>query len=90
MSARPPWPAGVPDPLRFCVMTTVALLAWLLSPPAVVIAMSALGLWAYRRAVRAGLAESRCVLRRPRWVLAYLAVALAAGVAGVAMALARR
>ena len=90
MSARPPWPAGVPDPLRFCVMTTVALLAWLLGPPAVVIAMSALGLWAYRKAVRAGLTETRCVLKRPRWVLAYLAVALAAGVAGVAMALARR
>ena len=89
MSARAPRPAGVPDPLRFCVMTTVALLAWLLGPPAVVAAMSALGLWAYRKAIRAGLTESRCVLRRPRWVLAYLAAALAAGVAGVAMALAR-
>ena len=85
-----PRPAGVPDPVRFCAMTTVALLAWLLSPPAVVIAMSALGLWAYRKAVRAGLTETRCVLKRPRWVLAYLALALTAGVAGVAAALARR
>ena len=82
-----PRPAGVPDPVRFCAMTTVALLAWLLSPPAVVIAMSALGLWAYRRAIRAGLAESRCVLRRPGLVLAYLTAALAAGVVGVALAL---
>jgi hypothetical protein len=48
--------------------------------------MSGLGLWAYRKAVRAGLGESRCVLKRPRWVLAYLAVALAAGVVGLARA----
>jgi hypothetical protein len=83
----PPRPAGVPDPLRFCVMTTVALLAWLLGPPAVVVAMSALGLWAYRRAARAGLAETRCVLKRPWLVLAYLAAALVAGAVGVVGAL---
>jgi hypothetical protein len=65
-------------------MTTVALLAWLLGPPAVVVAMSLLGLWAYRRAIRAGLTESRCVLRRPALVLGYLALALAAGVIGMA------
>jgi hypothetical protein len=81
--SAPPRPAGVPDPLRFCVMTTVALLAWLLGPPAVVIAMSALGLWAYRRAIRAGLTESRCVLKRPWLVLGYLALAFVAGVAGI-------
>jgi hypothetical protein len=78
-----PRPAGLPDPVRFCVMTTVALLAWLLGPPAMVIAMSALGLWAYRRAARAGLTESRCVLKRPALVLGYLALALAAGVVGL-------
>jgi hypothetical protein len=78
-----PRPAGVPDPVRFCVMTTVALLAWLLGPPAVVIAMSLLGLWAYRRAIRAGLTETRCKLKRPGLVLGYLMVALIAGVAGL-------
>jgi hypothetical protein len=78
-----PRPAGVPDPVRFCVMTTVALLAWLLGPPAMVVAMSLLGLWAYRRAIRAGLTESRCVLKRPMLVLAYLSVALVLGVAGM-------
>jgi hypothetical protein len=72
------------DPLRFCVFTTVALLAWLLGPPAVVAAMSALGLRAYLRAVRRGLTESRCVLRRPKLVLAYLASALVAAVAYLA------
>jgi len=79
-----PRPAGVPDPVRFCVLTTVALLAWALGPPAVVIAMSALGLWAYRRAIRAGLTETRCKLKRPGLVLGYLALALALGVAGLA------
>jgi len=64
------------DPLRYCIFTTVALLAWLLGPPAVVAAMSVLGLVAYGRAVRGGLAETRCVLRRPKLVLAYLAAAL--------------
>jgi hypothetical protein len=63
------------DPVRFCVMTTVALIAWILGPPACVLLMSSLGLWAYVKAVRAGLRESRCVLRRPALVLAYLGTA---------------
>lgn len=80
-----PRPAGAPDPVRFCVMTTVALLAWLLGPPAVVIAMSGLGLWAYGRATRGGLTETRCVLKRPALVLGYLAAAMVAGIVGLAM-----
>jgi hypothetical protein len=80
----PPAPRAAADPLRFCVFTTVALLAWLLGPAPVVAAMGALGLVAYGRAVRGGLQESRCVLRRPRLVLLYLALATAGGVAGTA------
>lgn len=75
------------DPVRFCVMTTVALIAWLLGPPACVMIMSALGLWAYARAVRRGLRESRCVLRRPALVLGYLAVAFIGGATAVAVQL---
>jgi hypothetical protein len=71
------------DPLRFCVMTTVALLAWLLGPPAVA-AMSAVGFVAYSRAIRGGLTQTRCVLRHPRLVLAYLGVVFLIGVAGSA------
>jgi hypothetical protein len=56
-------------------MTTVALIAWLLGPPACVMIMSTLGLWGYTRAMRAGLRESRCVLKRPGLVLAYLGLA---------------
>ncbi|NUQ12262.1 MAG: hypothetical protein HUU26_08050 [Gemmatimonadaceae bacterium] len=71
------------DPLRYCVMTTVALLAWLLSPPVMVIAMGGLGFWMYWGAVRGGLRRTRCVLRHPRLVLGYLAAAVVAGIAGL-------
>ena len=69
------------DPVRFCVLTTVALIAWLIGPPACVMLMSALGLWAYARALRAGLKETRCVLKRPALAMTYLGVLfiLAAG-----------
>lgn len=66
------------DPVRFCVMTTVGLLAWLFGPPACVLAMSSLGLWAYARAIRQGMTQSRCVLKRPKLVLGYLGTAFTA------------
>jgi hypothetical protein len=72
------------DPIRFCVYTTVALLSWLVSPPVMVMVMSGLGLWAYRRAVRGGLTRSKCVLRNPRLVLLYLGTVFAAGAVGLA------
>ena len=73
------------DPVRFCAMTTVALIAWVLGPPACVMIMSALGLWAYVRAIRGGLRESRCVLKRPALVVGYLGLTFLGG----AFALAR-
>ena len=80
---QPPAPRAAFDPLRYCVMTTVALLAWLLSPPVMVSAMAAIGFWMYWRAFRGGLTRTRCVLRHPRLVLGYLAVACVAGLAGI-------
>jgi hypothetical protein len=77
------------DPIRFCVYTTVALLAWLVSPPVMVMAMSGLGLWAYWRAVRAGLTRSKCVLRNPKLVLFYLGAVFAAGAVGLAFEIVR-
>ena len=70
------------DPVRFCVLTTVALIAWLVGPPACVMLTSALGIWAYARAMRAGLQETKCVLKRPVLAMSYLAVAFIAA-AGV-------
>ncbi len=82
---RPTAPA---DPLKWCIFTTVALLAWLLTPPAVVLVFSAAGLWAYSKALRAGHKTTRCYLRDTRLVLAYLLVAFAAGAYFTAQALA--
>jgi hypothetical protein len=67
------------DPVRFCVLTTVALLAWLVTPPVVITAMAGLGLWAYARARRQGLTRSRCILGDTRLVMAYLGIAFALG-----------
>ncbi|MCK2214441.1 hypothetical protein MF672_011660 [Actinomadura sp. ATCC 31491] len=69
------------DPLRLCVYATVALLAWLLGPWAV-LGFAALGFTGYWRARRAGLTRSKCLLRDTRLVLGYLALlAIVAAVA---------
>lgn len=67
------------DPLRLCIFTTIALLAWVLTPPLVVVWMATLGLVGYVKAYRAGLTRSRCYLRDVRLVLAYLGIAWLAG-----------
>jgi hypothetical protein len=67
-------PANEPyDPLRLCVYATVAVLAWLLGAWAVV-AFAVLGLVGYVRARRAGLLQSKCVLRDTRLVIGYLGI----------------
>jgi hypothetical protein len=70
MSQNPDQPY---DPLRLCIYATVALLAWLLGPWAVA-AFAALGLAGYVRARRAGLLQSKCVLRDTRLVIGYLGI----------------
>lgn len=67
------------DPLRYCIFTTIALLAWAVGPAPVVMAMSGLGLLAYGGAWRRGLRQSRCVLGDVRIVLGYLGVAFVLG-----------
>jgi hypothetical protein len=62
------------DPLRLCIYTTVALLAWLLGPLAVLL-FSGLGVWAYTRARRQGLLRSRCILGDTRLTITYLGLA---------------
>lgn len=59
------------DPLRLCVYATVALLAWLLGPWAL-LGFAGLGFAGYWKARRAGLTRSKCVLRDARLVLGYL------------------
>ena len=67
------------DPLRFCVFTTIALIAWAFGPPFAVTLMSGLGLWAYANAWRQGLRESKCFLRDPRLIMGYLGAAFVLG-----------
>ncbi len=67
------------DPLRFCIFTTIALIAWVSGPPFAVMVMSGLGLWAYAQAWRQGLRRSKCILRDPRLVMGYLGSAFVLG-----------
>jgi hypothetical protein len=48
-----------------------------------VVAMGGLGFWMYWGAIRGGLTRTRCVLRHPKLVLGYLAVACVAGIVGI-------
>jgi hypothetical protein len=83
--ADPPGGVKAFDPLRLCVYATVALLAWVLGPVAV-LGFAALGFAGYWRARRAGLTRSRCVLRDTRLVLAYLGLLALAGATGIGYA----
>lgn len=88
MTSHPPSPAPAAapapyDPLRLCIYATVAALAWLLGPVAV-LGFALLGFAGYVRARRRGLTRSKCILRDTRLVLAYLGVLALAGAAAIA------
>ncbi|GAA3285021.1 hypothetical protein Dvina_07980 [Dactylosporangium vinaceum] len=70
------------DPLRLCIYATIAAVAWLLGPVAVV-GFAALGFAGYLRARRQGLTRSKCILRDTRLVLAYLGVLALAGTVAI-------
>lgn len=61
------------DPLRLCVFTTVALIACVLGPIAV-LGFALIAIAGYARARRQGLLRSKCKLGDTRLVLAYLSV----------------
>ena len=88
-AAAPPTPTTEPgaapyDPLRLCIFATIALIAWVAGPLAVVV-FAGLGFAGYLRARRAGLERSKCVLRDTRLVLAYLGILAVAGAVGVVL-----
>ena len=89
-ATAPPTPTAAPpqpyDPLRLCVFATVALLAWLAGPFALVF-FAGLGFAGYARARRRGLTRSKCVLRDTRLVLAYLGLLVVAGTAGAVLSI---
>lgn len=86
----PPIEPAVGDPLRYCIWTTIALLAWLLTPAVLLAWFGSVGFVRYRRAWRAGLRRTDCWLRDPRWAMAYLGALAAAGVAWTAWKLLAR
>jgi hypothetical protein len=73
------------DPLRLCVFATIALVAWLLGPIALVL-FATLGAVGYTRARRRGLLHSRCKLGDTRLVIVYLVVLVLLGLAGTVYA----
>jgi hypothetical protein len=73
---------GVVDPLKLCVYATIALLAWVFGPLALLV-FAVIGLLGYWRAWRAGLTRSKCVLRDTRLVLAYLGLLAVAALVGI-------
>ncbi len=79
----PPEPDPPFDPLRLCIFTTIALIAWVVSPSVAVLGFSALAIRGYARARRAGLLRSRCLLGDTRLVLAYLGLAFTAAAVAV-------
>ena len=81
-TAEPGTGAGTYDPLRLCVYATVALIAWLAGPFAVIF-FAGLGLTGYVKARRAGLTRSKCLLRDTRLVIGYLVLLVAAATASV-------
>jgi len=72
---------SIPDPLPLCVYTTVALIAWIVTPALTAAVFGAAGFHAYWRSWRAGLRRSDCVLRDPRLVMLYLGLITLAGLA---------
>jgi hypothetical protein len=84
------WEPPVFDPIRYCVFTTVAIIAWVFSAPAAVALMSGMGLWAYVDAYRKGLRQTKCVLRDPRLTIVYLVLAFLAGITATVLTVLRR
>ena len=72
----------VHDPLRLCIFATVAALAWLAGPVALVF-FALLGVRAYVLAIRGGLARTRCLWHDPRISVAYLGALALVGAAAL-------
>lgn len=72
------------DPLRLCIFATVAAIAWLAGPVALVF-FALLGVRGYVRAIRSGLTSTRCLWHDPRISVAYLAALALLGVAAIGL-----
>lgn len=62
----------------FCKLGTAGLIAWLVSPPIMVLIVGSAALVLYGRALYHGLERTRCILRYPRLVMGFWAAVVAA------------
>ncbi len=62
----------------FCKMGTVGLLCWVLTPPIFVLLVATTAVVLYARALSLGLTRSRCFLRKPRLIIGFWTLVIAA------------
>jgi len=58
----------------FCKLGSAGLIAWLLTPPVMVLGVALIAIVLYARAVTLGVSWTRCFLRRPPLIIAVWAV----------------
>jgi hypothetical protein len=61
-----------------CKMGTVGLIAWLVTPPILVLVVALAAIYLYGRALALGIKRSQCVLRRPMLIMGFWAAVAAA------------
>ncbi len=62
----------------FCKLGTAALIAWLMTPPIMVLVVGSAAMVLYGRALYHGLDRARCILRYPRLIMGFWAAIVAA------------
>lgn len=62
----------------FCKLGTAGLIAWVVTPPVMVLVVGSVAMVLYGRALYHGLDRTRCVLRHPRLVMGFWAAVVAA------------
>jgi hypothetical protein len=62
----------------FCRMGSVGLIAWLVSPAVLVLAVSLIAIVLYGRAVTLGVSWTKCFLRRPTLIIGFWGIVAAA------------
>jgi hypothetical protein len=62
----------------FCRMGTVGLIAWLVTPAIFVLVVAVVAIVLYARSVTLGVSWSKCLLRRPTYIIGFWSIVAAA------------
>ena len=65
----------------FCKLGTAGLIAWIVTPPIMVLVVGTTAIVLYGRALYHGVDRTRCILRYPRLVMGFWAAVVAADLA---------